>query len=285
MGDTPLSDKIIVAAVIAGCALLVAQAKADEKFDLAIEAIIASDGMDTGLTYTDHKPNYEITFTPSYGIYYATLFAENVDYGPDSTTDGIVKLSAGATPVFGNLSVDFNLQRRWKPGEADHASTRWLPFVTATYTFNEQLNASYGIGYYAYDHASLSKSFWELYSAVDATPVDGLALHAEASYDPDSDFDHTDTLELIGSATVTLPHGFEVVGKIGYEDYLQKQLPSYTWAEAQINYNFNDHMTFGVKAHGNNLNSVQCPDQAYTDCDNSVFATLTLRGKLSELAK
>jgi hypothetical protein len=142
LGDTTMFKKINLAAFVAASATLAAQAKADDKFDLAIEAIIASDGMDTGLTYTDHNPNYAITFTPSYGIYYATLFAENVDYGPDSTTDGIVKLSAGATPVFGNLSVDFNLQRRWKPGEADHASTRWLPFVTATYTFNDQLNFS-----------------------------------------------------------------------------------------------------------------------------------------------
>jgi hypothetical protein len=280
-----MSDKLIFVAVIAGCALLAAQAKADDKFDLAIEAIIASDGMDTGLTYTDHKPNFEISLTPSYGIYYATLFAENVDYGPDNETDGLVKLSAGATPEFGNLAVDFNLQRRWKPGEADHASSRWLPYVTATYTFNDQLNTSYGVGYYAYDRSDLSKSFWELYTAVDATPFEGLTLHAEASYDPNSDFDHTDYLEIIGSATITLPHNFELVGKIGYEDYLQKQLPSYTWAEAQINYNFNDHMTFGVRAHGNSLSSVQCPDQAYTDCDNSVFATLILRGKLSDLSK
>lgn len=280
-----MSKSIVIATLIAASAALAVPAWADDKFDIAIEAIIASDGMDTGLTYTDHDPNFQLTLKPSYGIFYGTLFAENVDYGPDDSTDGIVKISAGATPEFGNLAVDFNLQRRWKPGEVDHASNRWLPYVTATYTFSDQLSADLGVGYYANDEKQLNKSFWELYYAIDATPVEGLALHAEASYDPNSDFDHTDTLELIGSATVTLPHNFELVGKIGYEDYLQKQLPSYTWYEAQINYNFNDHMTFGVKAHGNDLNSAECPDQAYTDCANSIFATLTLRGKLSDLAK
>jgi hypothetical protein len=261
------------------------QAKAEDKFDLAIEAIIASDGMDTGLTYTDHDPNFQITLTPSYGIFYATLFAENVDYGEGVTTDGIVKASIGATPTLGDLSIDFNLQRRVKPGEEDHASNRWLPYVTGTYTFNDKLNASLGVGYYAFDHRDLNKSFWEIYGAVDATPFGGLALHGEASYDPSSDFEHTDYLELIGSATVALPHNFEVVGKIGYEDFLQNQLPNYTWYEAQLNYNFNDHMTFGIKAHSNDLNADDCVLQAYTDCGNSVFASLTLRGKLSDLHK
>jgi hypothetical protein len=62
-------------------------------------------------------------------------------------------------------------------------------------------------------------------------------------------------------------------------------LPSYSWYEAQINYNFNEHVTIGIKAHGSDLDSVECPDQAYTDCAKSVFASLTLRGKLSDLTK
>ncbi len=277
--------KTILALATVGTVFSAGKAWAEDKFDVEMEAIIASDGMEEGLTFTDHDPAYQITLTPKYGIYYATLFARNVDYGPDDATDGELKMSIGATPEFGDFSLDLNLQRRIKPGETDHASSRWLPYVTGTYTFNDQLEASMGVGYYAYDQKSLSRSFWELYYALDVKPVEGLALHAEASYDPRSDLDKLDYLQLIGSATVTLPHNFELVGKVGYEDYIQKQLPSFTWYEAQINYNFNEHVTVGIKAHGNNLNATECPDQAYTDCDKSIFASLTLRGNLSDLHK
>ncbi len=90
---------------------------------------------------------------------------------------------------------------------------------------------------------------------------------------------------MISSATLTLPPNFEVVGKIGYEDYLQNHLPSYTWYETGINYNWGDHIVLGVRGLANNLSAEDCLAQTYTDCANAVFATLTLRGKLSDAHK
>jgi hypothetical protein len=285
-GFNAMKFRFLTAVALTGLAACIGQAKADDQFDLAIEAIVSSDGMDTGLTYTDHKPAVSISITPSYGIFYATLFGERIDYGAGDPRWATVKGSIGATPVFGPLSVDFNLQRRGKLGAIDESATRWLPYVTATYTVNEQLSGSLGAGYYAYDDASLTKSYWELYGAIDATPVDGLKLHAEASYDPKSDLGDNDYLELIGSATITLPKNFEVYGKIGYEDYIQGQLATYTWYEAGINYNVNEHVVLGLKGQANNLAAgADCDGQKWTDCNNAVFATITLNGKASDLHK
>jgi hypothetical protein len=285
IGVTNMKFRIFTAIALAGLTLWDVQAKADDQFDMAMEAIVASDGMAYGLTYTDHKPNYSISISPSYGIFYGNFFIENLNYGSGNPIYANLKASVGATPTFGALAVDFNLQRRIKPGDATGAANRWLPYVTGTYTFSDQLSTSLGAGYYSFDDASLTKSFWEIYGAVDLTPVEGLKLHAEASYDPKSDFGNNDYLELVGSAKVTLPSNFELVGKIGYEDYIQGQLPNYTWYEAGINYNFNEHATLGLKAHGNNLSAADCPAQAYTDCSNSIFASLTIRGKVSDLHK
>ncbi len=92
-----------------------------------------------------------------------------------------MKGSIGAPPTFGNLTVDFNLQRRIKAGDTLGAASRWVPDVTGTYTFNHHLSASLGAGYYTYDDPSFTQSFWEVYGAVDMTPADSLKFHSEFS--------------------------------------------------------------------------------------------------------
>ena len=58
------------------------------------------------------------------------------------------------------------------------------------------------------------------------------------------------------------------------------------WYEARLNYSFNNHVKFGVAYHGNDLSSgADCVTQAWTDCSDSFFATLTLSGNLSDLSK
>ncbi|MDP1701653.1 MAG: hypothetical protein Q8L53_11950 [Aestuariivirga sp.] len=79
---------------------------------------------------------------------------------------------------------------------------------------------------------------------------------------------------------------FEAIGKVGYEYYEDETYASYLWYEARLNYAFNDHVKVGVAYHGNDLGSgTDCTTQAYTDCDDSIFATLTLSGNLSDHSK
>lgn len=284
-----LKSFTVVACMATSCLGLLSAAHAESKLDIAIEAIIANDAQRFGIPLTNDKVNGSIFINPTYDIYYGTFYFEGVDFGPGNPTKAEYKAAIGATPVFGNLAVDFNLQRRGRVDAPTDAASRWLPYVTGTYTFSDQVATSLGVGYYAYDNNALAKSFWEIYGAVDLKPTDFLKLHGEASYEPNSNYSavaiNSDYVELVGSATFALPKGFEVYGKVGYENYINQTLPSYTWYEAGLNYAFNEHVILGLKAHANSLNAVDCPAQAFTTCDSSVFATLTLRGKASDLSK
>jgi hypothetical protein len=287
------TSNIVTAIVVLGAmAVLTTEAAADEAFDIEVQAILASDNMELGLTETDHNPWGQISVSPSYGIFNANVTFENKDFGPDYNVDSQLKASVGITPTFGDLELDFNLQRRIRFD--DSSFDRWLPFVTATYTFSEQLSAELGGGYYAFDDSSV-KDFWELYAAVDVTPNDMLTLHAEMTYDFNANDDGTGTnyldyLEVIGSATIQLPKNFSFTGKLGYEDYMSNPtLASYVWYDIGLDYAFNDHVTFGVHYQDNDLDKDDpigpCGNQAFTDCNGRIYAQLTLTGKLSDVKK
>lgn len=264
-------------------AVLAADASAGDApvFDMGIEITGVTDYMDSGLTNSDHDPSGSITLSPSYGIFYGTIYAANIDYGlPEPKVES--KVTIGATPEFGPLAVDFNLARRIKFD--DPTADRWLPYVTGTYTFNDNFNTSLGVGYYAYDDSSLA-DFWEFYAGSTVTLDSGAYFTSEFYWEPDSDDASNAYHEIIGTVGVPFLEKFEVIGKVGYEGYEDNSYASYVWYEARLNYSFNDHVTVGVAYHGNDLSSTDCPSQAYTDCDESVFATLTLKGNLSDLSK
>jgi hypothetical protein len=290
-----MKSKIIAVSTIvlvAAMPLLATEAQAEDAFDIEVQATLASDNMEFGLTETDHNPWGQISVTPSYGIFYGNVTFENKDFGPDYDVDSQLKAAVGFTPEFGDLSVDFNLQRRIRYD--DRSFDRWLPFVTATYKFSEQFSASLGGGYYAFDDASV-KDFAELYAAIELTPNDMLTLNAEMSYDFNANDDGTgendlDYLEVIGSATITLPQNFSFTAKLGWEDYMSNPaLASYVWYDVGIDYKWKDHVTFGVHYQGNDLDKDDpigpCGNQAFTDCNARIYAQLTLTGKLSDLEK
>ena len=274
---------------IAGLAVSVGPAMAADApaaeapvFDIGVEITGSTDYMDTGVTNSDHDPSGGITISPSYGIFYGTIYAATIDYGtPEPKIE--TKFAIGATPVFGDISVDFNLARRIKFD--DPSADRWLPYVTGTYTFNDNFNASFGVGYYAYDDAA-TEDFWELYVGSTATLDSGAYFTTEFYWEPDSDGFNNEYIEAIGTLGIPFLEKFEAIGKVGYEYYEDESYASYLWYEARLNYAFNDHVKVGVAYHGNDLKSGdECISQAYTDCDDSIFATLTLSGNLSDLSK
>ena len=269
---------------IAGLAAATGSALAQDApvFDVGVELTGVTDYMDTGITNSDHNPSGSFTITPSYGIFYGTIYAANIDYGtPEPKIES--KFAVGATPVFGNFSVDFNLARRIKFD--DPTADRWLPYVTGTYTFNDNFNVSIGGGDYLYDDPA-TPDYWELYLGSTATLDSGAYFTSEFYWEPDSDGANNAYYEAIGTLGVPFLEKFEAIGKIGYEGYEDAvSTPPYLWYEAKLNYNLNDHVAFGVAYHGNDLSVVDCPSQAYTDCDESIFATLTLKGNLSDLSK
>ena len=99
-----------------------------------------------------------------------------------------------------------------------------------------------------------------------------------------------DYYEFVGTVSAPIAEKFEAIGKIGYEGYQDKGgltgLQSYTWYEARVNYNFNEHLVLGVGYHGSTLSDAAgCGNQAYTDCEGRFFAKLTLKANWSDLFK
>jgi hypothetical protein len=251
-------------------------------FDVGVEITGSTDYMDSGLTNSDHNPSGSITISPSYGIFYGEIYAANIDYDlPEPKIES--KFAIGATPEFGAFSMDFNLARRIKFDDPYY--DRWLPYVTGTYTFNDNFNASLGGGYYLHDDSSLY-DYWELYAGSTVTLDSGAYFTSEFYWEPDTDGADNAYYAVYGTLGVPFLEKFEAIGKVGYEGYEDSAYASYLWYEARLNYSFNDHVKFGVAYHGNDLSSgADCVTQAWTDCSDSVFATLTLSGNLSDLSK
>jgi hypothetical protein len=251
-------------------------------FDIGFEATVVSDFMDTGFTNSDHKPAGYFKITPSYGIFSASASIQTLDHGtPEPKADA--KFAIDVAPEFGNLALDFNLERRVRID--DPTGNRWLPYATATYTFSDMFNASLGGGYYFNDDAATA-DFGELYAGFTVGKDDGPNLATEFYYEPDSDGAGNSYYEAIATATLPFYEKWEAVGKVGYEGYQDEvSTPSYTWAEARLNYNWNDHITLGAAVHGSSLNTAACALQAYTDCDTAVFASLTVKGNASDFAR
>jgi opacity protein-like surface antigen len=254
-------------------------------FDMGIELSGVTDYMDVGLTNSNHKPSFSLTLSPSYDIFYGEFYIANIDYGA-SQPKFEARWSVGATPEFGNLAVDFNLERKIK--YKDPSQTRWVPYVTGTYTFNDNLSASLGAGYYAYDAPSVA-DFYEIYAASTYTFDNGAYLTGEVFWEPNADGANNAYHEIIGTLSVPFADKFEAIGKVGYEGYEDSTLASYTWYEAGLNYNFNENLVLGVGYHGSTLSgdpaNADCGSQAYTDCESRVFAKLTLKTNWSDLFK
>jgi hypothetical protein len=284
---------IVLAALAAAPGAMAAEDAPKGDIGITIEAM--SDYMDSGYTNSDHNPSVLVSIDPSYGIFYGKVSAQNIDYGtPEPKL--VTKFAVGATPEFGKLSVDFNLERRikWDDPSAD----RWLPYVTGTYTFSDSFSASLGSGYYAFDQKD-QVDYWELYVAGTYTHSSGASFLGEFYWEPDSDGAGNAYYGVYGTLTVPFKEKFEAIGKIGLERYQDEvNTPTYLWWELGLNYTFNEHIKFGVAYHGNDLsNSIvnpndppevqfsKCSLQAYTDCGDAVFAKLTLTGNASDLRK
>ncbi|MFN0193592.1 MAG: hypothetical protein ACKVP5_16735 [Aestuariivirga sp.] len=272
--------KLIAIALLASASGVASAEEDSPKGDIGITIEAMSDYMDSGYTNSDHDPSVLVAIKPSYGIFDGKLSVQTIDYGlPEPKLE--TKFAIGATPEFGNLAVNFNLERRIKWD--DQTEARWLPYVTGTYTFNDSFSASLGLGYYAYDDVSQA-DFWELYADATYLHESGISLFGEFYWEPDSDDAGNAYYAVYGTLSVPFKEKFEAIGKIGFEGYEDEiNTPSYLWWETGLYYAFNDHIKVGVAYHGSDLSDADCALQAYTDCDHVVFGKLTLTGNASDL--
>ncbi|MFO1034656.1 MAG: hypothetical protein U1E15_11455 [Hyphomicrobiales bacterium] len=162
-------------------------------------------------------------------------------------------------------------------GWIDPTGDRWLPYATATYTFSDVFNASLGAGYYFNDDPATA-DFAEYYSGFTLGKSDGANLTTEFYYEPDTDGAGNYYYRPLPRAPYPFAEkvrSHRQAGLRGYED--EASTPSYTWGEARLNYNWNDHVTLGAAVHGSALMLLAVRFRPTADCDTRVFAALPSR--------
>jgi uncharacterized protein (TIGR02001 family) len=119
----------------------------EQMFDVAFGATVTSDYIFRGITQTDHNAAVQGYVEPSFGIFYAGIWASNVAFGGESDVE--IDYYAGIRPEFDNLSLDFG-------------------YNYATYANDPASNAG------------------ELYAKAYLTVMDPLTIGAEFYVDPNS---------------------------------------------------------------------------------------------------
>ena len=74
-------------------------------FDVAFGVAAMTDYIADGITQTDHKPAIQAYIEPSYGIFYAGVWASNVSFEGDAGIEG--RVYVGVRPELGDFSFDF----------------------------------------------------------------------------------------------------------------------------------------------------------------------------------
>jgi hypothetical protein len=253
-------------------------APAAPDFDATFEVTAASDYFSSGLTQSDNQAVLQPTLEFSYGAFYGSVWASNVDYGKGETADAELEFIAGVAPTLGPWTFDVSLTSYQYPGDAESSYT--YLFGSATRDFGNGVSLGAGYAYYWYETVGYN----ELYLSAGYAFDSGLSLTGEASYDIDYDGAGNDYLGVEGGVVVPLPHGFEASANVGYEYYLSDPAaPSYLWYDAGVAYALNDWASLDVRYYGNSLSKRDCPSYTSTNCDARIVAALTVSQSLSAL--
>lgn len=217
------------------------------ELDVAFGAALTSDYIFRGITQTDREPALQPYIEPSYGIFYAGIWASNVDYdAPDP--DFEIDLYAGLRPTLGPLEADI------------------------------------GMLHYLYPDAS-DGNYTEAKAALSAEPLDVLTVGAGADYAWDYAQTGGHSTYVQASAALSLPYDFSVSAAAGYQmfgsetglsDYLTWNVgASYTWKA----------VTFDLRYHDTDLSRSTCGAEYTSDnsCDARIVATVSVDTSWSAL--
>ncbi len=216
-------------------------------FDADFGVSLLSDYVFRGITQTDHGPALQAYFDPSFGIFYAGIFATNVDYrSPEPDVE--IDLYVGARPELGPVSTDFSYLHYFYPGASE-------------------------------------SNYSEVTAAASISPVEVLTLRGEIDYSWHYAQTGDDALYLEGNAALSLPQGFEISGGAGVQmfgtgvelsDYVTWNLgASYAW----------EAVTFDLRYHDTDLSSGSCGAEypRGNACDARIVASVAVDTSWSAL--
>jgi len=120
----------------------------DKKLELSATATLATEYVFRGFTQTSENPAIQGSFDASYGIFYAGVWASNLDFGGTGFGGDIADIEidyyAGITPSWRGISFDIGGIYYTYPGAFDPgAEFDYFELKTgASYTFAEKLTVS-----------------------------------------------------------------------------------------------------------------------------------------------
>jgi uncharacterized protein (TIGR02001 family) len=224
---------VLGAALAAG--LATAAQAADNKLTLSGSATIATDYMFRSVSNTDQRPAVQPEFDLTYGMFYATIWGSNVDFGAvDGHDIGTVELDyyAGIAPKW--KDVTFNLEALY-------------------YTYPGACEGKCGLNELDYFEAS-SGATWAVNSQL------SLGVHDWWSPNTFGQLGNSNAVEgAIGYAISGKLFNFftpSVSSVIGYQ--WEETLPSYTYWNAGVTLGFMDHWSADVRYYDTNLSSNEC---------------------------
>lgn len=192
-----------------------------QEVDFSVNVGVASDYVFRGASQTDEGPQIFGGADLSSGIFYAGVWASNVDFGDE--TDAEIDLYAGIKPVVGPVTLD-------------------LAAIYYGY-LNEPSGAEY--------------AYWELKAAgsFEAGPA---TLGAAFYYSPEFFGETGKALYSEVNAAFSPADKWTVNGALGYQDV--DEAASYTTWNVGVSYAFTDNFSGDLRYHGSDLDDSDCPD-------------------------
>jgi uncharacterized protein (TIGR02001 family) len=132
-------------------AVLAVPAQAQNKLELSGTATLTTDYVFRGISQTSNDPAIQGSFNATYGIFYAGIWASNVDFGAAPDSRGVFKniadleidYYAGITPTWKGISFDIAALYYTYPSACDSCLGGEIDYFElktgAKYTFNEKL--------------------------------------------------------------------------------------------------------------------------------------------------
>lgn len=208
-----------------------------DMFDIAFGAAVTNDYVYRGISQTDGNPAIQGYLELDYGMFYAGVWASNVDfYTPDTEID----TSIGIRPELDNAAFDLG----------------------------------YVHYFYAVD---TSPDYGEFYALAEYYATDSLTLGGNVYFAPDySQGDDTATY-VEGTIDYALPGNFGISGGVGYQAFGSKlDLPDYTTWNAGAYWSWDDSVTIDLRYTDSDLSKGQCYDlMSRHACGARFMATLS----------
>lgn len=218
------------------------------QLELSANVSLTTDYVFRGFSQTDEGPAIQGGFDATYGIFYAGVWASNLDFG--------------AAPV--------------GTGDAANIEIDWYGGITPTLG---RFDLDLGVIYYSYPNArdlpGAELDFWEFKAGVSHTIFNDLGVSTTIYYSPEFTGEIGDNWTIETSLEKPLGHGFTLSGTFGsqYGDESDGGFDYYYW-NVGVSKEFRDKFTLDVR-YWDTADLNGCSTASPFQCDERIVGTLS----------